>query len=148
MSARLSERIDGPGNTVVDIALPWTAFRLGEVIRGHLNLTPVHPRAYADLTVHWECAGKLSAQIQGPIIQLAKRIRLRFDVSVAVPFDVPLPTQAPDGCSRIDSSPAWFLVAMLAYRGSPRCGAERVRCPITVIPGYPTDDDDGGAESP
>jgi hypothetical protein len=133
MSARISERIDGPGNTVVDIALPWAAFRLGEVIRGHVNLTGADARAYADLTVHWQCTGRLTVQLQGPIIQLAKRIRLRFDVSVAVPFDVPLPTEAPAGCPPVNTSPAWFVVAVLKYRGSPSGGAERVRCPITVV---------------
>ncbi|MGX9788868.1 hypothetical protein [Mycobacterium sp. MMS18-G62] len=120
------------GKTVVDIAMPWAVFRLGEVIRGHVNLTPVYPRAYADLIVHWE-REELTVRIDGPIIQLAKRIRLRIGVPVAVPFELPLPMDAPASGSGMDSLPAWFVVARLNYRGSSSVNAERVRCPITVV---------------
>jgi hypothetical protein len=132
MNARVSEGIDGPGEAVVDIALPWTVFRLGEAIRGHVYLTPVDRRAYADLAVYWECMGRLTLRTRGPIIQLARRIRLRIDVSVAVPFELPLPTDAPATCIGAESSPAWFVVARLDYTGLPSGTAEQFRCPITV----------------
>jgi hypothetical protein len=131
MSSRVSEGIDGPGETIMDIALPWALFRLGEAIRGHVNLTPVDPRAYADLAVYWECAGRLTLRTQGPIIQLARRIRLRIGVTVAVPFELPLPTDEPT--TRTGAASAWFVVARLDYTGSPSGSAERVRCPITVV---------------
>lgn len=133
MSARMSERIDGPGETVVDIALPWALFRLGEVIRGHVNLTAVERRASSDLTVRWECEGMLTVRIQGPIILLAKRLRLRLGVSVAVPFELPLPPSAPVTSTTVDASSAWFVVARLNYTSSPT--AERAQYPIAVLAG-------------
>ena len=129
----MSEGTEGPRETIVDIALPWAVFRLGEAVRGHVNLTPVDPRAHADLAVYWECAGGLALLTQGPIILLARCIRLRIGVTVAVPFELPLPTDEPTTCTGGESSPAWFVVARLDYAGSPGGSAEQVRCPIAVV---------------
>lgn len=136
------ERYDGSADTAIDIQLPSSVFAAGELIRGQIILTPTRDLPDGDLRVscqHHRESHPLSrrpcstAPVDGPIIQLGKRIPLRSGVPVAVPFELPVPADATPTTSAVHSSMSWSVAAQLFYAGFSGPMTERVRRGIAVV---------------
>jgi hypothetical protein len=136
------ERIGGDGETDIDIALPSLVFRAGETINGQVVLTPHADMSDGELSIYWEhrrashplartpaIAGGTKS---GPTIKLGKGIALQIGAPVTVPFEVPLPHDAPPTAEAVHSSLAWFLEATLSYSKWTQ-GIEQVRRQIVVV---------------
>lgn len=136
------ERYDGPGETVIDIALPAPVYAAGQVAQGQVTLTPSADLPDGDLRVSWQqhreshpltrnpCA---TAPVDGPVVKLGKGIPLRAGVPVVVPFEVALPADAAPTASAVHSSMSWAIRAELFYAGFTGPMTERVRKPIVVV---------------
>jgi hypothetical protein len=136
------EVVAGAAETVIDLALSSAVYRAGEAIRGEVTLTPTVELPDGDLAVSWQREREShpltrtpgpSDQLQGRIISLGKRITLRADVPVIVPFEIPLPPDAPPTAAAVHSSLDWFVQAQMTYAGFSEHMPERVRRPIVVV---------------
>jgi hypothetical protein len=136
------EVLTGAAKTKIDIILPSVVFVAGESIAGHAVLTPTIDLPDGDLAVSWQqrrVSHPLTrdpspgGSLDGGIIQLDKRIPLRAGVPVTVPFEIPLPTDAPPTCAAVHSSMDWFVQARMLYAGFNTHMPERVVRPIVVV---------------
>jgi hypothetical protein len=136
------EVLTGAAETMIDIILPSVVFVAGESIRGHAVLTPTMDLPDGDLAVSWQqrrASHPLTrnpspgGSLDGQIVQLDKRIPLRAGAPVTVPFEIPLPADAPPTCAAVHSSMDWFVQARLFYAGFTGHLPERVVRPIVVV---------------
>lgn len=136
--------VAGNADTVIDILLPTPVVVAGDVIRGHLVLTPGPDLPDGDLGVSWQQhreshpvqhTAAAADVIDGPIIAVGNGIRLRAGEVIRLPFAVPLPADAPPTATAVNSSMTWFLQAQLSYAGSGAHPLERVVKPIFVVNG-------------
>jgi hypothetical protein len=140
--AEPTEVVSGATATVIDLAVSSPVYRAGEIIRGEATLTPTTDLPDGDLAVWWQrereshplgrTPGPL-AQLDGRIILLNNRIALRAGVPVTLPFEIPLPPDAPPTAAAVHSSLDWFVQARMEYAGPTEHMPERVRRPIIVV---------------
>ena len=140
------ELIAGAAETVIDIALSSPVYRAGETITGEVTLTPTMDLPDGDLAVSWQRdreshpltrTPSLGGQLDGRVVSLGKRIPLRANVPVVLPFEIPLPADAPPTAAAVHSSINWFVQARLMYAGFNSHQLERVRRPIVVVSAAP-----------
>ena len=135
-------RTGGDGETAIEIVLPSLAFRAGETINGSITLTPSADMSDGELKIYWGHR-RISHPLErtpaiaggtksGPTIKLGKGIALRNNTPVTVPFEVPLPEDAPPTGEAVHSSLVWFLEATLSYSKWTQ-GIEQVRRQIVVV---------------
>jgi hypothetical protein len=136
------ELISGAAETVIDITLSSPVYRAGETITGQVTLTPTMDLPDGDLAVSWQRdreshplarAPGPGGQLDGRIVTLGKRIPLRTGVPVVLPFEIPLPADAPPTAAAVHSSINWFVQARMMYAGFTGHMLERVRRPIVVV---------------
>jgi hypothetical protein len=136
------EVVAGAAETVIDIALSSPVYRAGEIITGQATLTPTMDLPDGDLAVSWQREREShpltrtpspGTQFDGRIVALGKRIQLRAGAPVVLPFEIPLPTDAPPTATAVHSSLSWFVQARLMYAGFTGHMLERVRRPIVVV---------------
>jgi hypothetical protein len=136
------EVLAGAAETMIDIILPSVVFVAGESIRGHAVLTPTIDLPDGDLAVSWQQRRSshpltrnpsAGGALDGRIVQLDKRIPLRAGAPVTVPFEIPLPADAPPTCAAVHSSMDWYVQARLFYAGFNSHMPERVVRPIVVV---------------
>jgi hypothetical protein len=136
------EVVTGAAETVVDITLSSPVYRAGETITGQVTLTPTMDLPDGDLAVSWQRdreshplarAPGPDGQLDGRIVTLGKRIPLRAGVPVVLPFEIPLPADAPPTAAAVHSSINWFVQARMMYAGVTGHMLERVRRPIVVV---------------
>jgi hypothetical protein len=136
------EVVSGAAETVIDITLSKPVWRAGETITGQATLTPTMDLPDGDLAVSWQRdreshpltrAPGPGGQLDGRIVQLGKRIQLRAGLPVVLPFEIPLPADAPPTAAAVHSSINWFVQARLMYAGFTGHQLERVRRPIVVV---------------
>jgi hypothetical protein len=136
------EVVSGAAETVIDITLSKPVWRAGETITGQATLTPTMDLPDGDLAVSWQRdreshpltrAPGPGGQLDGRIVQLGKRIQLRAGRPVVLPFEIPLPADAPPTAAAVHSSINWFVQARLMYAGFTGHQLERVRRPIVVV---------------
>lgn len=132
----------GNAETVIDVVLASPVVVAGDVIRGHLILAPDKDLPDGDLAVCWQKHREShplqrtpapSGPIDGPIITLGKQIRLRAGDVIRLPFEVPLPADAPPSATAVNSSMTWFVHARLFYAGFNSHLPEHVVKPIFVV---------------
>jgi hypothetical protein len=136
------QRTAGDGDTGIDIALPSLVFRAGETINGQVVLTPHADMSDGELSIYWghrrvshplvRTPAIAGGTKSGPTIKLGKGIALKSGAPVTVPFEVPLPHDAPPTAEAVHSSLAWFLEATLSYSKWTQ-GIEQVRRQIMVF---------------
>jgi hypothetical protein len=136
------EVVAGAAETVIDIALASPVYRAGEIITGQATLTPTIDLPDGDLAVSLQRDREShpltrtpgpGTQWEGRIVTLGKRIPLRAGVPVVLPFEIPLPADAPPTATAVHSSLSWFVQARLMYAGFTGHMLERVRRPIVVV---------------
>jgi hypothetical protein len=138
------QRINGDGDTEVDIVLPSILFHAGETINGSITLTPRKDMSDGELSIYWahrsishplERTPAISGGTKsGPTVKLGKGIALQNGAPVTVAFAVPLPEDAPPTAEAVHSSLKWFLEATLSYSKWTQ-GIEKVRRQIVVVNG-------------
>lgn len=136
--------VSGKAETVIDIVVPTPIAVAGEVIRGHLILTPDKDLPDGDLGVCWQKHREShplqrtpapGGVIDGPIISVDKRIQLRAGEVIRLPFEIPFPADAPPTATAVNSSMTWFIQARMFYAGFNSHTLERVVKPIVVVNG-------------
>lgn len=136
------EVLSGAAETVIDIVLPTTIFVSGEPIRGQTVLTPTRDLPDGDLAMTWQrrrASHPLTrtpsegGSLDGPIVPLGKKIPLRAGVPITVPFEIPLPADAPPTAAAVHSSMDWYVQARMFYAGETAHMTERVVKPIVVV---------------
>jgi hypothetical protein len=136
------EVVAGAAETVIDIALASPVYRAGETITGQATLTPTIDLPDGDLAVSLQRDREShpltrtpgpGTQWDGRIVMLGKRIPLHAGVPVVLPFEIPLPADAPPTATAVHSSLSWFVQARLMYAGFTGHMLERVRRPIVVV---------------
>jgi hypothetical protein len=136
------EVVAGAAETVIDIALASPVYRAGETITGQATLTPTIDLPDGDLAVSLQRDREShpltrtpgpGTQWDGRIVTLGKRIPLHAGVPVVLPFEIPLPADAPPTATAVHSSLSWFVQARLMYAGFTGHMLERVRRPIVVV---------------
>lgn len=134
--------IMGSAETIIDISIATTVFRAGEPIRGYVNLIPTMDLPDGDVAVCWRrCrashpltrAPGPGGELDGPIMHLGKRIPMRVGSPFGLPFEIPLPADAPPTATAVHSSMDWFIHARLFYAGFNSHLPERVLRPIAVV---------------
>jgi len=136
------QRTAGDGDTVIEIVLPSLVFRAGETISGSVVLTPRKDMSDAELAIYW-CWNRSSHPLvrtpaaggggkSGQTIKLGKGIPLRDCTPVTLPFEVPLPGDAPPTGEAVHSSLTWHLEASMMYSKWTQ-GIEKVRRQIVVV---------------
>ena len=136
------EAISGAAETVIDLTLASPVCRAGEAIVGEVILIPTSDLSPGHLSVSWlrERESHPLARtpdptelLDGPIIELDRRIPLREGVPVRFPFAIPLPADAPPTAAAVHSSINWDVQARLTYAESSGYPPEHVRRPIVVV---------------
>jgi hypothetical protein len=136
------ERVMGDAETVINIDLPTTVWAAGETIRGHVTLTPTVDLPNGELAVTWQRRREShpltknpgpGGSLDGRIIELGKGIPLRAGAPITLPFEIPLPPDAPPTASAVHSSMDWFVQARMFYAGFSAHTTERVVRPIVVV---------------
>ncbi|MDT5111058.1 MAG: hypothetical protein QOE20_2948 [Mycobacterium sp.] len=136
------EVVSGAVETVIDITLSKPVYLAGETIIGQATLTPTMDLPDGELAVSWQRereshpltrAPGPGGQLDGRIVPLGKRIPLRAGVPVVLPFEIPLPADAPPTAAAVHSSINWFVQARLFYAGFNAHQLERVRRSIVVV---------------
>ncbi|GAB7068560.1 hypothetical protein H7J06_30055 [Mycobacterium hodleri] len=136
------EHVSGAAETVVDVSLAKPVWRAGDIVTGHVTLTPIADLPDGDLAVSWQRERDShpltrtpgpGSQLDGRIIQLDNRIQLRAGTPVTVAFEMELPDDAPPTAAAVHSSINWYVHARLTYRDVDGQLPERVRRPITVV---------------
>jgi hypothetical protein len=140
------ELVAGAAETVIDIALSSPVYRAGDTIAGQVTLTPTMDLPDGDLAVSWQREREShpltrtpspGTQLDGRVVTLGKRIPLRANVPVLLPFEIPLPADAPPTAAAVHSSMNWFVQARMMYAGFNGHQLERVRRPIVVVSAVP-----------
>jgi hypothetical protein len=138
------ERYDGSGETELNIVLPTSVFAAGEVIRGQVDVIPARDLPSGDLAVYYQRHREShpltrrpspTSPVDGPIVQLHRRLPLRAGSPFSIPFELPLPADAVPTASAVHSSMSWAVAARLCYAGFSGPMTERVRRAITVVSG-------------
>lgn len=123
----------------VDIALSSSVYRAGEVVTGHLTLTPrvdvpdVQCAVYLERSrdSHPLTRARAGAEVDRDATSLLDpHLRLLADAPASLPFTLEVPAAAPPSASAVHSSLRWFVTAELRYRGG---DSDRVRRPIVVV---------------
>jgi hypothetical protein len=136
------EVLSGAAETVIDIVLPTSVFVAGEAIRGQAVLTPTVNLPDGDLAVSWQrrrASHPLTRNpspgqsLDGPIVALGKKIPLRAGMPITIPFEIPLPADAPPTSAAVHSSMDWYVQARMFYAGFNSHMPERVVRPIVVV---------------
>ncbi len=136
------EVVSGAAETVIHLVLSSAVYRAGETILGQVTLTPTMDLPDGDLAVSWQRERESHPltrtpgpgdQLDGRIVVLDKQIALRGDVPVTLPFEIPLPPDAPPTAAAVHSSLDWFVQAQMTYAGFTGHLPERVRRPIVVV---------------
>ena len=136
--------VAGDAATALDIRLPTPVVAAGDVIRGHLIVTPSDDLPDGELAVCWQKHREShplqrtpapGGVIDGPIIAVDNRIPLRAGEVTELPFEIPLPVDAPPTATAVNSSMTWYVQAQLRYPGSSSHPTERVAKPIFVVNG-------------
>jgi hypothetical protein len=136
------EVLSGAAETVIDIVLPTSVFVAGEAIRGQAVLTPTVDLPDGDLAVSWQrrrASHPLTRNpspgqsLDGPIVPLGKKIPLRAGMPITIPFEIPLPADAPPTSAAVHSSMDWYVQARMFYAGSSSHMPERAVRPIVVV---------------
>jgi hypothetical protein len=136
------EVVSGAVETAIDITLSKPVYLAGETITGQATLTPTMDLPDGDLAVSWQRereshpltrAPGPGGQLDGRIVPLGKRIPLRAGVPVVLPFEIPLPADAPPTAAAVHSSINWFVQARMIYSGFNGHQLERVRRSIVVV---------------
>jgi hypothetical protein len=139
---RPMEVIMGDAATVIDIAVPTPVWCAGEAIRGQVTLTPTMDLPDGDLAVCWQRQREShplsrtpspGGSRDGPMVPLGKRIPLRAGSPILLPFEIPLPADAPPTAAAVHSSMNWFVQARLFYAGFTSHMMERALRPIIVV---------------
>jgi hypothetical protein len=134
--------VAGNAETGIDIKLATPVVVAGDVIRGQLIITPTRDLPDGDLAVCWQRHREShplqrppapGGAIDGPIIEMDKRLRLRAGDVIELPFEIPLPAAAPPTATAVNSSMTWYLQARMLYAGLDSHLAERVVKPIFVV---------------
>ena len=137
-----TEHIDGSHETDIDIALPSPIYRAGDTINGEITLIPRKDLPNGDVAVCWQLLREshplrrspaAEATTDGRIVQLDKRIPLRANASVVLPFTLQLPEDAAPTGTAVHSSLSWFVAVRMFYAGFNSHLTERARCPIVVV---------------
>ena len=140
------ELVSGAAETVIDVALSSPVYRAGDTIAGQVTLTPTMDLPDGDLAVSWQRereshpltrTASPGGQLDGRVVTLGKRIPLRANVPVVLPFEIPLPADAPPTAAAVHSSMNWFVQARMMYAGFNAHQLERVRRPIVVVSAAP-----------
>jgi hypothetical protein len=140
------ELVSGAAETVIDVALSSPVYRAGDTITGQVTLTPTMDLPDGDLAVSWQREREShpltrtpspGGQLDGRVVSLGKRIPLRANVPVVLPFEIPLPADAPPTAAAVHSSMNWFVQARMMYAGFNAHQLERVRRPIVVVSAAP-----------
>ena len=136
------EVLTGAAETVIDIVLPTTVFVTGDPIRGQAVLTPTMDLPDGDLAMSWQrrrASHPLTrnpsegGSLDGPIVQLDKKIPLRAGFPITLPFEIPLPADSPPTAAAVHSSLDWYVQARMFYAGFNAHMTERVVKPIVVV---------------
>jgi hypothetical protein len=136
------ERFWGDGVTAIDIVIPSPVYRAGEIISGQVVLRPQQDLPNGDVAVYWqwhrdhhplEKYPAQSGDFDGRIVQLDKKIPLSTGAQIALPFELPLPSDAAPSGESVHSSLSWFVAARMFYSGFTGHQIERVRRPIVVV---------------
>ena len=136
------EVVSGAAETILDITLSSPVWRAGQTITGQVTLMPTMDLPDGDLAVSWQRDREShpltktpgpGGQLDGRIVTLGKRIPLRTGVPVVLPFELPLPADAPPTAAAVHSSINWFVQARMMYAGFTGHMLERVRRPIVVV---------------
>jgi hypothetical protein len=136
------EVLSGAAETVIDIVLPTSVFVAGEAIRGQAVLTPTVDLPNGDLAVSWQrrrASHPLTRNpspgqsLDGPIVPLGKKIPLRAGMPITIPFEIPLPADAPPTSAAVHSSMDWYVQARMFYAGFNSHMPERAVRPIVVV---------------
>lgn len=136
------EVVSGAAETAIDITPTSPVHRAGEIITGQVTLTPTSDLPDGDLAVSWQRereshpltrAPGPGTRLDGDAVTFGKRIPLRAGVPVVLPFEIPLPADAPPTAAAVHSSINWFVQARLMYAGFGGHMLERVRRPIVVV---------------
>jgi hypothetical protein len=137
-----TEHVDGSNDTDIDIALPSPIYRAGETINGQITLRPHHDLPDGDVAVRWQRVREshplvrspaAPTALEGTIVQLDKRIPLRANTPVVLPFALQLPEDAAPTATAVHSSLSWFVTARMYYAGFTSHLTERVRRPIVAV---------------
>jgi hypothetical protein len=140
------EQVAGAAETVIDIALSSPVYRAGETIHGQVTLTPTMDLPDGDLAVSWQREREShpltrtpspGGQLDGRVVTLGKKIPLRAGMPLVLPFEIPLPADAPPTAAAVHSSMNWFVQARMMYAGFNAHQLERVRRPIVVVSAAP-----------
>lgn len=71
--------------------------------------------------------------MDGPTLELGKKIPMHGGTEFGLPFALPLPADAAPTASAVHSSLSWFVGARVFYSGFTSHQVERVRLPIVVV---------------
>lgn len=136
------ERYMGDGATELDIVLAAPVWPAGASITGQLVVRPHQDLPPADIAVYWQRHREhhplqrypaKSGAWDGPPLRLGERIPLRRGAEFALPFALPVPSDAAPTGTAVHSSLSWFVGARIFYSGFTSHQVERVRKPITVV---------------
>ena len=136
------ERYMGDDEAQLDIVIPSTVWRAGEPINGHVVCRPRQDLPNADIAVYWqrhrehhplERYPAAGGALDGPTLELGKKIPMHGGTEFGLPFALPLPADAAPTASAVHSSLSWFIGARVFYSGFSRHQVERVRRPIVVV---------------
>jgi hypothetical protein len=139
-----TEHVDGSSDTDIDITLPSPIYRAGDTINGQITLRPHQNLPNGDAAVYWQLLREShplkrspapATTIEGRIVQLDKKIALRANTPVVLPFALQLPSDAAPTGTAVHSSLSWFVAVRMYYAGFTSHLTERVRCPIVVVNG-------------
>jgi hypothetical protein len=139
-----TEHVDGSHDTDIDIALPSPIYRAGDTINGQVTLRPHQDLPNGDVAVYWQLLREshplvrspaAATTMEGRIVQLDKKILLRADAPVVLPFALPLPEDAAPTGTAVHSSLSWFVAVRMYYAGFTSHLTERARRPIVVVNG-------------
>lgn len=96
----------------------------------------------ADTAVYWrrrrehhplERYPAQGGELDGPPLHLGKKISMQGGGEFGLPFELPLPADAPPTAKAVHSSVSWFVGARVFYSGFSGHQVERVRRPIVVV---------------
>lgn len=136
------KRINGDGETELEILLPTPVFRAGQTITGTIRLTPQIDMSDGELSLFWVCRrvshplerspAASGGSASGDRQKLGKGIPLRRGSPVEIPFALAIPSDAPPTATAVHSSVGWYLEATLTYSKWTQ-GIEKVQKPFVVV---------------
>ena len=136
--------IMGDRETELEIDLASEVVAAGDLIRGQVRLTPKRDLPDGDVAVCWSKCREShpltrtptrGGEVDGPMVGLGKRVPLRADTPLALPFEIAVPADAPPTAAAVHSSMKWFVQARLFYAGFVAPTPERVLRPLIVVNG-------------